>query len=65
MNSMIASGLPWSEVEAMVDDAKILGDPVASTIEELKLRTNSMIVVLPCVVGGVCGSLLVPDATLQ
>jgi hypothetical protein len=46
INSAIASGLPWPDIDAMVDDAKALGDPVAAIIENLKLKTNQMSIAL-------------------
>eukprot|EP01134_Creolimax_fragrantissima_P004497 CFRG4497T1 len=46
VNSLVATGMSWNEAEDMVDEARVMGDPVAETIVSLNLKTNRIVLAL-------------------
>eukprot|EP00127_Corallochytrium_limacisporum_P006747 Clim_evm17s235 gene=Clim_evmTU17s235 len=42
INSFIANGMSWSEIDRMLQEAKAKGDPTASYIHALKLEMNTI-----------------------
>uniref|UniRef100_A0A8D0L2F3 Ribosome quality control complex subunit NEMF n=1 Tax=Sphenodon punctatus TaxID=8508 RepID=A0A8D0L2F3_SPHPU len=46
VRSALANQIDWTEIGAIVKEAQAQGDPVASTIKELKLQTNHITMLL-------------------
>ncbi|NWS65905.1 NEMF factor, partial [Crotophaga sulcirostris] len=46
VRSALANQIDWTEIRAIVKEAQVQGDPVASAIKELKLQTNHITMLL-------------------
>lgn len=46
VRSLIASQVDWLEMEKLVAEAVVQGDPVAASIKSLKLQTNHITMLL-------------------
>ena len=46
IRSAIANAMDWGDIELLVKDAQTRGDPIASAIHGLKLKTNEITLLL-------------------
>jgi len=46
IRSAVANAMDWGDIELLVKDAQSDGDPVASAIKSLKLKTNEITMLL-------------------
>ncbi len=46
IRSAVANAMDWGDIELLVKEAQSTGDPVASAIKSLKLKTNEITMLL-------------------
>lgn len=46
IRSAVANAMDWGDIDLLIKDAQSRGDPVASIIQSLKLKTNEITMML-------------------